>query len=78
MNQELAELPIISVEEAPTTLVLKNGPEVVGWAFVFSDGSAWIVKSDARSVIHSGSIRTLVNFWSQVFECEVGIPEETS
>ena len=77
MIPDLEDLPIISVGEAPTTLVLKNGPEVVGWAFVFSDGSAWIVKSDAKSVIHAGSVRTLVNFWSQVFECEVGIPEET-
>ncbi|MEO3775649.1 hypothetical protein ABGB16_02115 [Micromonospora sp. B11E3] len=75
MISELADLPVIPVDEVPVALVLKNGPELVGWAFVFPDGSAWIVKADARSVIHSGSVRTLVNFWSQVFDCEVGIPQ---
>lgn len=64
------------VAEAPATLVLANGSEIVGWAFVFSDGSAWIVRPDARTMIHSGSVRTLVNFWAQAFDCEVGIPKE--
>lgn len=74
-KDELADLPAISVDQKPETLVLKNGPDVVAWAFVYPDGSAWIVKSDSRSVVHAGSIKTLVNFWSQVFDCEVGRPE---
>ncbi|MEU7573540.1 hypothetical protein [Micromonospora sp. NPDC049240] len=76
MTPELEELPVIRVAETPTILVLKSGEGIAGWASVFSDGSAWIVQPDARTMVHSGSVRTLVNFWAQVFDCEVGIPKE--
>lgn len=73
-DEGLEDLPIIPVVQKPELLVLANGPDIAAWAVVFPDGSAWLINANSKSVIHSGSVKTLVNFWSQVFECEVGIP----
>lgn len=75
-HQELADLPLIPVDagQQPHTVVLNRDDEIIGWAFVFPDGSAWLVRPDAKSVIHSGTLKTLVNFWGSIFECEVGVP----
>ncbi|WP_433537603.1 hypothetical protein ACQPZK_07610 [Micromonospora sp. CA-249363] len=77
-SSEVAELPIISVEAGtkPELIVMKRDDEVVGWALVFPDGSAWLLRSGVRSMIHSGSLATLVNFWASIFDCDVGVPEE--
>ena len=78
MIPETSELPLISVDndQKPELLVMKREDEVTGWAIVFPDGSAWLLRTGTKSMIHSGSIETLISFWSSVFDAEIGIPVE--
>ncbi|WP_433341800.1 hypothetical protein [Micromonospora sp. CA-111912] len=75
-KEQLSSLPVITVAESPAILVMQQDDHVLGWVIALPGGDAWIIRTGAKGIIHSGSIRTLVRFWGRVFDCEVGRPME--
>ncbi|MGC4808282.1 hypothetical protein [Micromonospora sp. DT233] len=77
-KEQLSALPVLAVAESPAILVMKQDEHVLGWVIALPGGDAWIIRTGARGIIHSGSIRSLVQFWAQIFDCEVGRPAEAA
>jgi hypothetical protein len=73
-SAEVADLPEVEVDAKPEIVVLTRDDEPIGWAFVFPDGDFWLIREEARSITHGSSLSVLTNFWSTVYECDVGRP----
>jgi hypothetical protein len=77
-SAEVADLPEMPVDTTPEIVVLMRDDEPIGWAFVFPDGDFWLIRAESRAITHGSSLSVLTNFWSAVYECDVGRPVERS